>query len=57
MKYTSIDVEFDDDEKEFNWWTKYYGYKYQEVVKCLYLSKYELYNTYILHFYKCDKGL
>lgn len=32
-KYTSIDDKFDDDEKEFNWWTKYYGFKYQEVVK------------------------
>lgn len=28
-----IDDELEEDEKEFNWWTKYYGFKYQKVVK------------------------
>lgn len=28
-----IDEKLVEDEKEFNWWTKYYGFKYQKVVK------------------------
>jgi len=35
LKHTLINSEFDEeefDENEFNWWTKYYGFKYQKVV-------------------------
>lgn len=35
FKHTLINNEFEEeifDESEFNWWTKYYGFKYQKVV-------------------------
>lgn len=35
-----IDDELEEDEKEFNWWTKYYEFKYQKVVKCFNTIKY-----------------
>lgn len=28
---TTTDENLEEDEKEFNWWTKYYGFKYQKV--------------------------
>lgn len=30
-RYSLIDDVLEEDENEFNWWTKYYGYKYQKV--------------------------
>lgn len=30
-RYSLIDDVLEENENEFNWWTKYYGYKYQKV--------------------------
>lgn len=36
-RYSLIDDVLGEDENEFNWWTKYYGYKYQKVkIICFY---------------------
>lgn len=38
-KYDTItDENFEEDEKEFSWWTKYYGFKYQKVHIVRYIS-------------------
>lgn len=35
-KYNTLTYdEFEEDENEFNWWTKYYGFKFQKVSKQL----------------------
>lgn len=41
--YTMINDEHEEDENEFNWWTKYYGFKHQKVVefnKCMIYVQY-----------------
>lgn len=51
-KYATMtdDVEQEEDEKDFNWWTKYFGYKYQKVAKYLkFVSKYKLIVKHIMN--------